>query len=230
MASIAVGSGLTPHTGISPTSGLPPKSETLRQPQINKLIMPEKKQRGRDTNPDPLTGEPGSHPVGTGVGAAGGGAAGAAIGAIGGPVGSAVGAVIGAVAGGLAGKGVAEAIDPTAEDAFWREQHGKQSFARKDRGYDEYAPAYRAGFMGYEVHGVKSQRFEDAEPHLREDYERWWREHTAAQSPGTIGTTPLAWEEARPAARAAWDRVHAGQATRKPVTEEKIREDMRTGR
>ena len=34
-----------------------------------------------DSNPDPITGAPGSHPVGTGLGAAGAGAAGAAIGA-----------------------------------------------------------------------------------------------------------------------------------------------------
>src|SRR3989344_4789503 len=47
-----------------------------------------------DANRDPLTNEPGSHPVGTGVGAAlGGAAAGAAAGAFGGPVGAAIGGV-----------------------------------------------------------------------------------------------------------------------------------------
>ncbi len=35
---------------------------------------------GRDTNPDSITGEPGSHPIAAGVGAAGAGAAGAAVG------------------------------------------------------------------------------------------------------------------------------------------------------
>src|SRR3982751_4572243 len=66
----------------------------------------------RDSNPDPITGAPGSHPIGTGIGAAGGGiAAGAAIGSFAGPVGTVIGAVVGAVAGGLAGKGVAEMID-----------------------------------------------------------------------------------------------------------------------
>jgi uncharacterized protein (TIGR02271 family) len=69
----------------------------------------------RSTNRDPLTGAPGSHPVGTAVGAtAGGVAAGAAAGSVAGPVGTAVGAVVGAVAGGAAGKGVAEEVDPTA--------------------------------------------------------------------------------------------------------------------
>lgn len=41
----------------------------------------------RDANRDPITDEPGAHPVGTGIGAAlGGAAAGAAAGAFGGPV------------------------------------------------------------------------------------------------------------------------------------------------
>jgi uncharacterized protein (TIGR02271 family) len=68
----------------------------------------------RDANRDPITCEPGAHPVGTGVGSAAGGAAGAAIGAMAGPVGAGVGAVAGAVAGGLAGKGAAEGANPTS--------------------------------------------------------------------------------------------------------------------
>lgn len=69
---------------------------------------------GGSANLDPITGEPGAHPVGTGVGAvAGGVATGAAIGTVAGPLGTAIGAAAGAVVGGLAGKGVAEQIDPT---------------------------------------------------------------------------------------------------------------------
>src|ERR1043166_752127 len=80
----------------------------------------EEKERRRDSNPDPITGEPGSHPIGVGVGGGSGAAAGAAVGgAVGGPIGAAVGGVVGAVAGGLAGKGVAEKIDPTVEEAYW---------------------------------------------------------------------------------------------------------------
>ena len=101
-----------------------------------------------EPNLDPITGEPGAHPVGTGIGAAGGGAAGAAIGAAAGPVGAVIGSIIGAVAGGLAGKGVAENIDPTAEEAFWRANHGQQPYA-KGRGYPEYESAYRTGVSGY---------------------------------------------------------------------------------
>ena len=84
---------------------------------------------GADSNPDPITGEPGAHPVGVGFGTAvGGAAAGAAAGAMAGPVGTVAGAVIGGVAGGLAGKGIAESIDPTAEDAYWRENYANRSY------------------------------------------------------------------------------------------------------
>src|SRR6188474_1753583 len=51
----------------------------------------------RDMNRDPISGAPGSHPIGTGVGATGGAMAGAAVGAVGGPVGMAVGGAIGAI-------------------------------------------------------------------------------------------------------------------------------------
>ena len=67
-------------------------------------------------NPDPITGEPGAHPVGVGVGALSAGAAGAAIGSIGGPIGVLIGAAIGAVAGGLAGKEVAASSEPPVAD------------------------------------------------------------------------------------------------------------------
>jgi outer membrane lipoprotein SlyB len=42
--------------------------------------MKEKPDKDAAKNVDPLTGEPGAHPVGAGAGAAGGGVAGAAIG------------------------------------------------------------------------------------------------------------------------------------------------------
>ena len=67
-------------------------------------------------HPDPITGEPGAHPVGVGVGALGAGVAGAAIGSIGGPVGILIGAAIGAVAGGLAGKEVASTEEKPLEE------------------------------------------------------------------------------------------------------------------
>lgn len=102
-----------------------------------------------DANRDPITGAPGSHPVGTGMGAAAGGVAGAAAGtAIAGPAGTLVGAAVGAIAGGLAGKGVAEMVDPTVEDTYWRGQYASEPYYSKKRDWDFYAPAYRTGYEG----------------------------------------------------------------------------------
>src|SRR3954466_14594967 len=103
-----------------------------------------------DANRDPITGAPGSHPVGTGVGAAVGGvAAGAAAGSVAGPVGTVVGAAGGAVVGGLAGKGVAESIDPTREDADWRDNYTSRPYVDSGASYDDYGPAYGYGVNSY---------------------------------------------------------------------------------
>jgi uncharacterized protein (TIGR02271 family) len=86
--------------------------------------MNEKRGKNKDANRDPISGEPGSHPVGTGVGAVAGGAAGAAAGAAtgaavgtagAGPIGTGIGAAVGAIVGGMAGHGAAEGLNPTNE-------------------------------------------------------------------------------------------------------------------
>ena len=93
----------------------------------NETIRPT---TGTSANRDPLTGAPGAHPVGTAAGAVAGGlATGAAVGTVAGPVGTAVGAAVGAVVGGLAGKGIAEQIDPTVEDAYWRDNYASRPYA-----------------------------------------------------------------------------------------------------
>jgi hypothetical protein len=149
--------------------------------------------KGGDANRDPISGKPGAHPVGTGVGAAGGGAAGAAIGAVAGPVGAAVGLAAGAIAGGLAGKAVAEHIDPTVEDHYWRENYPSRYYAEPDVSYEDYQPAYRTGYEGYSrYHG---QKYDDVEPRLERDYEQ------------SKGTSSVPWEKAKHATRDAWHRV-----------------------
>lgn len=149
----------------------------------------------RDSNPDPITGEPGSHPVGTGLGAAGAGAAGAAIGAVGGPIGAVIGAAVGAVAGGLVGKGVAEAVDPTVENAYWEKNYRTQPYYEEGTDYAEYEPAYRAGYEGYATHAASRRTFDELEPDLKRDYE------------ARKGSSRLGWDRARLAARSAWDRL-----------------------
>lgn len=159
----------------------------------NKISDASARENDRDLNRDPITGTPGAHPVGTGVGAAAGGAAGAAVGAVGGPVGMVAGAVVGAVVGGLAGKGVAEGINPTVEDAYWRDQYSRETYYAKDHTYDDYAPAYRTG---YEARGrYAGKRFEDVETEIARDYGN------------NRGSSRLGWDKARVATRAAWDRV-----------------------
>lgn len=98
----------------------------------------------RDLNRDPITGEPGSHPIGTGIGASAGAATGAAIGAIGGPLGALIGGAIGAVMGGKAGSAAGEVFDPTGEETYWRnEGYTSASYYNNDYTYDrDYQPAY----------------------------------------------------------------------------------------
>jgi hypothetical protein len=164
-----------------------------------------------EPNLDPLTGEPGAHPVGTGVGAAAGGATGAAIGAAGGPVGAVIGSIIGAVAGGLAGKGVAEKVDPTMEEAFWRKNHAGQPYAR-GRGYDQFERAYQTGITGY----AEGRSFADREAELREVYEAKNRS-AGDRSLEEEAITQLEWEEARHASQAAYERLSKRPATSPPA-------------
>jgi hypothetical protein len=155
---------------------------------MRSLGMARSKKQTRDTNPDPITGEPGSHPVGTGVGAAvAGAAAGAAGGALGGPAGAVAGAVIGGVAGGYAGKAVGESIDPTAEDAYWRQNYQTRSYAESGADYDLYRPAYQYGWESYGQH--RGRTFEEVEPELS----RGWSSHCQSSS--------FRWEKAKDAAR-----------------------------
>lgn len=147
-----------------------------------------------DANRDPLTGEPGAHPVGTGVGAATGGTVGAVIGgAVGGPVGTLIGAAVGGLAGGLVGKGIAESVNPTEEDTYWREHYNTRPYTQ-GRSYEDLQPAYR---YGWESRGRYADRgWNDVES----DLERDW---------STRGGSSLNWDEARPAIRDAWNRVES---------------------
>lgn len=158
----------------------------------SKKITPEVK----DENRDPISGEPGAHPVGTGLGAAGVGAAAVVAGStVGGPVGAAVGAVIGAVAGGLGGKAVAESFDPTVEDAYWHEHHSNRPYFDQSLDYDHYRPAYQYGWESRSLYSDKT--WDEIESELASG----WSERR--------GTSRLDWNDARHASRDAWERVRA---------------------
>ena len=148
----------------------------------------------RDMNRDPITGAPGSHPVGTGVGAAGGALAGAAIGSMFGPIGTLVGGAIGTVGGGAAGHGVAERVDPTGETEYWRSTATTRPYYRSDYDFDsDYAPAYAYGSDARARYG--DRRWDDS---LENDLRSGWEKVKAKSR--------LTWEEARDAVRDAWDR------------------------
>jgi len=148
----------------------------------------------RDANRDPITDAAGSHPVGTGLGAvAGGMAAGAAAGTVVGPIGTVIGAAVGALAGGLAGKGIAEMIDPTAEDAYWRDNYSSRSYVSSGDTYDDYGPAYRYGVDSYSKYEGRS--FDEAETDLSRDWDR------------SRGSSRLPWDRAKNATKDSWQRV-----------------------
>ena len=150
-----------------------------------------------DFNLDPITKEPGAHPVGTGLGAAlGGAAAGAAVGTFGGPAGALVGAVAGAFAGGLGGKAAAESVNPTAEEAYWATAYNQELYYEAGRSFDDYAPAYR---LGATARSEYTGTFDEAESRLATHWE--------AQKDRSL----LSWQQARSATFAAWQR--AGQHT-----------------
>ena len=165
-----------------------PRQRPGGEPSTSTPVLPG------SANLDPISGAPGAHPFGTGVGAAlGGAAAGAAIGTVVGPVGTLIGASVGAIIGGLAGKGVAELIDPTVEEAYWRTNFTARPYVGAEAKFEDYAPAYA---LGARANGDGSNRSFD------EDDRR-----LAAEWNNARGASALDWERARPAARDAWDRV-----------------------
>ncbi len=148
----------------------------------------------RDLNRDPITGTPGSHPVGVGVGGTGGAVAGAAIGSLLGPIGTLVGGAVGAVAGAAAGKGVAERLDPTGETEYWRTEYANRPY--NDPGFDydsDYAPAYRYGLTVREQYG--SRVWDDT---LESQARLGWEQ--------AKDSSRLGWEQAKDAVRDAFDR------------------------
>ena len=167
------------------------KHDNINRDEIKNMSKESKE----DLNADPITGEPGSHPIGTGIGGVGGAAAGAAIGSVAGPLGTLIGGAIGAIVGGSAGKAAAEAIDPTQEQVYWRAHYAKVPYYQEGYDFDrDYHPAYAVGYSNRHQYDVDA-RFEDHESDLRQSWEE------------VKGESRLAWEDAKHATRDAWYRV-----------------------
>lgn len=167
-------------------------------------------------NRDPITGTPGSHPIGTGIGTVGGMSAGLALGTVvAGPLGSAVGGLLGSVAGAFAGNNLGEAvnptrdplaaasvvpgasqlpIDPVAEDLYWQRAFITEPYYDPSLSYDDYGPAYRIGIAHRLGEGPRLS-WEESEAGM----ESLWQHRK--------GISQLSWDQARAPIEAAWQRV-----------------------
>lgn len=79
------------------------------------------------------------------------------------------------------------------EDAFWRDSFASRPYARADRGYGFYQPAYRYG-------AESAHRYHDRDWHAAENDLRSGWDQARGESHG-------AWEEVKDAVRDAWDRI-----------------------
>jgi len=150
------------------------------------------------TNPGKL----GEHTLAGAVGAAIGATAaavavgaveGAALGTVAGLPGMLAGVGVGGVIGALAGKETASLINPTTEDAYWRDNYKNRAYFDSLTSYDSYAPAYRYGIEAYSTYA--GRKFDEIEPQLAQKWD-------AAR-----GTSRLTWETAKLASRDAYERL-----------------------
>ena len=89
-------------------------------------------------------------------------------------------------------------VDPQREDAYWQGAWWAEPYYRADCSYDDYAPAYCCGYIGYAQYGGK---FDDAEKSLCAN---WLR---------IKGDSQLTIDEALQAMRAAWEHAAHGEMT-----------------
>ncbi|TWO72773.1 hypothetical protein FN976_04370 [Caenimonas sedimenti] len=92
-------------------------------------------------------------------------------------------------------------IDPHVHEAYWQSVYWGESYYRREYDFEDYAPAYCVGYIGYAQYGGC---FDDAEKSLCAN---WFR---------IKGGSRLSVEEALQAIRAAW--AHAEQAERGAAT------------
>jgi hypothetical protein len=92
-------------------------------------------------------------------------------------------------------------VDAAREDEYWRWTFDGESYYRQGLDYEDYAPAYCVGYIGYSQYGGA---YEDAEASLCANWQR------------IRGDSRLALDDARRAMRAAWNRM-AGRAELRAV-------------
>jgi len=133
------------------------------------------------------------HSIGAGTGAAAGAVTGATAGSAGGPVGMAAGAVVGGIIGAAAGDSIAEVVNPTTYEDYWKRNFHTTPYYTSGLVWSDYQPAYKLGYSAFAEN--RSHRFDDIESDLRRNWE------------ATKGNSRLAWHEAKGAVRDGWHYV-----------------------
>jgi hypothetical protein len=90
---------------------------------------------------------------------------------------------------------------PQKEQAYWREQHSKQPYA-KNYSYEQFEHAYRTGYDSFAKNAGK--KFGEVEESVAADYEQGKPD------------SALPWDTVRPAAGAVWDRLGGVISPRDP--------------
>ncbi len=85
------------------------------------------------------------------------------------------------------------AVDPAAEDSYWRQYYGARPYTPAGASYDDFGPAYGYGVKSYTSNPGRS--FEDMESDLSKNWD------------SERGSSSLDWQGAKHAARDAWDRL-----------------------
>lgn len=133
--------------------------------------------------------------AGIAFGTAGGAIVGGVAGSLAGPAGTVIGALAGAAAGAAVGKVVGAGGWAENED-YWRDNYRSLPFHKPEYEYGDYEGAFR---LGHERRPLSRVWDEAHEAELAEEWER------------SKGKSRLTWEEARLAARAAWERFENDQ-------------------
>jgi hypothetical protein len=102
-----------------------------------------------------------------------------------------------------AGRGTLKRVDARQEDAYWQRWYRREHYFRPEFDYEDYAPAYCVGYIGYAQYGGA---FADAEPWLCCNWER------------IKGDSRLSLQDARLAMRSAWERMARETASRAATT------------
>ena len=117
----------------------------------------------------------------------------------------------GGQAAGLSPGGSPAVIYPGSEVEYWRETYSREPYYESGRTFEDYGPACELGWVSYSMYRGE---FEAADRVMANDWEV------------RKGVSTLSWDQARPAARAGWQRaenvqvyVTDGSASREQVIE-----------